>query len=95
MADYQMCSIYRSSKKEGMYLYVTKSDDLDKVPESLLKTFGKPQHAMDLMLRPERKLARADVREVMEALDDPGYYLQMPPSETDDYKLNLLGEYSR
>lgn len=95
MADYLMCRIYRSSKKEGMYLYVNKSDDLDKVPESLLKSFGRPQHAMDLMLRPNRKLARADVTEVMEALADPGYYLQMPPTEMDNYTLNLHGEYSR
>ncbi|MDX1588597.1 MAG: YcgL domain-containing protein [Oleiphilaceae bacterium] len=95
MSDQRFCRIYRSSKKEGMYLFVDKDEDLSRVPESLMKTFGRPQHAMDLLLRPERKLARANVAEVMQALDEPGYYLQMPPSEADDYALKLLGEYSR
>ncbi|TVP53748.1 MAG: YcgL domain-containing protein [Halomonadaceae bacterium] len=89
-----MCRIYRSGKKEGMYLYVNKTDELQRVPEALLTMFGKAHHAMDILLRPERKLARADTAEVMVALAEPGYYLQTPPADEDDYKLNLMGEYS-
>jgi uncharacterized protein YcgL (UPF0745 family) len=74
-----LCSIYRSSRVEDMYLYVDKKEDLARVPEDLLKTFGKPELAMTLALSPERKLARADVNKVLEAIAQKGFYLQMPP----------------
>lgn len=73
-------SIYRSPKKEGMYLYVEKAGGLDEVPESLLKQFGAAQLAMTLALTPERKLARAEAARVLEAIAEQGYYLQLPPS---------------
>ncbi len=74
-----LCSVYRSSRNEGMYLYVDKKEELARVPEALLQTFGKPELAMSLALYPERKLARADVNKVLEALVQTGFYLQMPP----------------
>lgn len=72
-------SIYRSAKKEGMYLYVPKGSDLAKLPESLLQHFGKCEHAMTLLLTPEKKLARAEVGKVIKAIEEAGYYLQLPP----------------
>jgi uncharacterized protein YcgL (UPF0745 family) len=74
-----ICSVYRSPKKEGMYLYVEKQEGLERVPETLLKQFGNPQMAMTLVLTPEKKLALADVEKVLEALQEQGFYLQMPP----------------
>jgi len=74
-----LCSVYRSSKKEGMYLYVDKRVGMELVPASLLKRFGKPEPAMTLMLHPGRTLARVDVAHVLAALEEPGYFLQMPP----------------
>ena len=73
--------IYRSSKEEGMYLYVKKEEGLSRVPDELLKLFGKPQQAMVLLLTPEKKLAHADIHKVMASLGEKGYYLQMPPRE--------------
>lgn len=75
-----LCSIYRSSRVEEMYLYVDKKEDLARVPEALLETFGKPELAMTLALYPERKLARADVNKVLEAIAQQGFYLQVPPT---------------
>lgn len=80
-----ICSVYRSPKKEGMYLYVEKAKGLDDVPEALLQQFGKPEHAMVLVLQPEKKLARVDALAVLESLKDKGFYLQMPPVAEDDY----------
>ncbi len=74
-----MCSVYRSPNKEGMYIYVPKNDPFEQVPEALLQQFGTPGHVMDLLLTPERSLARVDVREVMAAVGNQGYFLQMPP----------------
>lgn len=80
-----LCTIYRSPKKEGMYLYVDKKEDLERVPESLLNVFGTPQFAMTLLLSPDRKLARADREEVVLAIAEQGYYLQMPPKPEQMY----------
>lgn len=77
----KLCTIYRSVKKEGMFLYVDKEEDLTRVPDALLKKFGKPEFSMFIVLHPERKLARADISKVLAELDGQGYYLQMPPQQ--------------
>ena len=90
----QICSIYRSTRKNEMYLYVLKSDALERVPEGLLTVFGKPQHAFDLVLSPERALAREDIHAVLANLEKQGYHLQMPPAE-DEYIEHLPEELLR
>ena len=83
-----ICQIYKSAKKDEMYLYVEKKDGLKRVPEALLQQFGKPIEAMVLLLKPERELAQADISKVMDGIKMKGFYLQMPPPK-DDYMLNL------
>lgn len=90
----RICSIYRSSRKNEMYLYVLKSDALERVPEGLLEVFGKPVHAFDLVLSPARALAREDIHVVLEHLETQGYHLQMPPAE-DEYIEHLPEELLR
>jgi uncharacterized protein YcgL (UPF0745 family) len=90
----RICSIYRSPKRAGMYLYVLKSDALERVPEGLVSVFGKPVHAFDLVLTPERKLQQEDIHQVLENLDKQGYHLQMPPAE-DEYIEHLPEELLR
>ncbi len=75
----RICSVYRSAKHEGMYLYVDKADALARVPEPLLSRFGRAEHAMVLVLDGEKKLARADAEKVLEAIEQQGFYLQLPP----------------
>ncbi len=75
----QNCWIYKSSKKDEMYLYLAREDDFEAVPELLMARFGKPSLVMELELDEQRKLARADVTRVMSQLAEEGYYLQMPP----------------
>ncbi|MFT6388214.1 MAG: hypothetical protein ACJAUP_001591 [Cellvibrionaceae bacterium] len=75
-----ICEIYRCSKKEGMYIYLDKKKGLDELPEALKQTTGKMELAMTLALPPEKKLARANVEEVMLAIQSQGFYLQMPPT---------------
>lgn len=90
----RICSIYKSPRKTGTYLYTLKSDGLESVPEGLLGIFGKPVHAFDLVLTPERTLAREDIHQVLEHLDGQGYHLQMPPPE-DEYIEHLPDELLR
>lgn len=70
-----------------MYLYVIKEEGLGRVPQELLKLFGRPQPAMVLLLTPEKKLARVSVEKVMESLTQQGFYLQMPPRDEKDAEM--------
>jgi uncharacterized protein YcgL (UPF0745 family) len=85
----KIISIFKSSKKDEMYLYVEKADKLKKVPDSLLGVFGTPIHVMDMPLKADRELARVDTAKLLEQLSEKGFYLQMPPPK-DDYMLDLL-----
>ncbi|RLM26843.1 hypothetical protein BIY29_04310 [Brenneria alni] len=73
------CVIYRSSKRDQTYLYVEKKDDFSRVPEELMKSFGTPHLAMLLPLDGSKKLASADIEKVKQALEEQGFYLQVPP----------------
>ncbi|WP_127477686.1 YcgL domain-containing protein [Sulfurivermis fontis] len=75
------CFIYKSSKKDQLYLYLPRQDDFKDVPPILMDTMGQPVFVMELELNPERKLARANVAEVLAGLADRGFYLQMPPKD--------------
>lgn len=76
----RLCQIFRSPRREEMYLYVDKARGLDDVPEALLRQFGEPEAVMTLLISPERRLARADSTEVLTQIENQGFYLQMPPT---------------
>lgn len=86
--DKLLCEVFKSPRKEEMYLYVDKRQGLAEVPEALLERFGRPLPAMTLILTPERRLGRATAEDVMVAIRDKGYYLQLPPAK-EEYLLDL------
>ena len=90
----RICSIYKSPRKNEMYLYVLKAEALTRVPEGLLAVFGPPAHTFDLVISPERQLAREDISLVLENLEKQGYHLQMPPPE-EEYIQHLPDELLR
>ncbi len=79
MTDSIDCWIYKSTKKEEMYLYIRQQDNFEDIPEVLLQGFGEPVFVMQLALTPRRKLARANVQTVINNLQQQGFHLQMPP----------------
>ena len=83
-----LCAIYRSPNRDQTYLFIEKKDDFSRVPEELLKSFGKPVFSMLINLANRDKLANADIEKVKQELTDAGYYLQFPPPV--EY---LLSEY--
>lgn len=83
-----ICSIYRSKKKDEMYLYVDKTKALSLVPEALMLMFGQAEHRMDMLLSADKQLARADAGAILADIEAKGYYLQMPPVR-DEYMLDL------
>lgn len=74
-----LVSVYRSPVRDETYLYVARGSDLDTLPEALLKSFGKPEHSMDLLLTATKSLARADAAKVMQEISERGFFLQLPP----------------
>lgn len=83
-----LCAIYRSPNRDQTYLFIEKKGDFSRVPEELLKSFGKPVFSMLINLANRDKLANADIEKVKQELTDAGYYLQFPPPVED-----LLSEY--
>ncbi|MGN8161728.1 YcgL domain-containing protein [Pantoea sp. 22096] len=83
------CVIYRSPLRDQTYLYVEKKDDFSRVPEELLKGFGKPQLAMVLKLADRDRLANADINKVKQGLSEQGFYLQLPPPIESLLKIHL------
>ncbi len=83
------CLVYRSDKKQETYLYVADGQDFEDLPPELQRTFGEPALVMSLNLDPDSKLARVDVKSVLQSLKEQGYYLQLPP------KLPIEEEISR
>jgi uncharacterized protein YcgL (UPF0745 family) len=73
------CWVYRSPRKQEMYLYLAEENRFDNVPGALLERFGQPMLVIELQLSPERKLAREDVLMVMSNLRTKGFHLQLPP----------------
>ena len=73
------CFIYKSLKKDYLYLYINKKDDFSKVPDALINSFGKIKFVMDLELSPELKLAREDAGKIIESLMGQGFFVQLPP----------------
>lgn len=78
-----ICQIFKSSRKQEMYLYVELAKGLEDVPAPLMQQFGEPIAVMTLVLTADKTLARANVEDVISQIQRSGYYLQMPPSAVD------------
>ena len=74
------CYIYKSAKKEGLYVYLPKRDVFTDIPEDLLNTMGKLSLALVLELTPERKLQKENAATVLENMANQGYHVQAPES---------------
>ncbi len=72
--------IYKSLKKDELYLYLQKKDDFSDIPEPLLNSFGKIEFVMELEITADRKLAREDSAKVLQSLEKKGFFVQMPPT---------------
>ncbi|RVU82746.1 YcgL domain-containing protein [Leucothrix sargassi] len=83
------CHVYRSKHKNGMYIYLTEKDDFDSIPEALRKRVGLLEFSFSFTLTEARKLVRYDTKSVIKQLQETGFFLQMPPPETNFLDLNL------
>ncbi|PCJ39945.1 MAG: hypothetical protein COA71_12265 [SAR86 cluster bacterium] len=74
-----LCTIYKGSREDALYLYVAKSNDLSQLPEELMSRMGELKKVMTLILSTDRKLARVKAETVLEEIEKNGYFLQLPP----------------
>ena len=74
------CFIYKSNKKDELYLYLDKQDDFSSIPEAILKSIGQPEYVMQLDITPERKLARESATDVLKGIEENGFFIQLPPT---------------
>lgn len=87
------CSIYRGKRKEDHYVYLPEADNFDAIPDSIKRLMGEFVLAMELEITEQSKLAQSDPKEVLEKIQQQGFYLQMPPR---DEVLNVkVGDYKR
>lgn len=83
------CSIFKSSKKAEMYLYIARPEPteneaeaaspLEILPEAMRTAFGRVTFVMNLELSEERTLARVNVLHVMDSIQNKGFFIQVPP----------------
>ena len=83
------CAVYKGSRKPDAYLYIQCEGDFSQVPESLLGLMGPLQLVISFDLTTDSTLAQAPVKEVLEQLRDRGFYLQLPPSDSELPTLRL------
>lgn len=81
MSESLPCVIYRSLRKDGLYLFVLEEGNFETVPENVMQHIGQMEKAMELELTPGRKLARGDATEVINNLKQRGFHIQMPPQD--------------
>jgi len=81
-------AVYRSKRVADMYLYIDDSSDPMSLPKDLLKRFGRPVEALRFKLADDRSLARVDAKQVLEAIANQGYYLQLPPAREERLRGN-------
>jgi uncharacterized protein YcgL (UPF0745 family) len=74
-----LCTVYRSNREAGLYVYVRRAEGLERVPIDLLTQLGPTSEVLTLQLTADRKLARVRATDVLAALAEKGYYLQIPP----------------
>jgi len=77
----QICDVYKSAEKEGYYLFVEKKDKLRRVPDKLLELLGEPTFVMTFVLTPDKKLEQASAIDVIQEIEDKGFYLQISKDE--------------
>jgi len=89
MSESLECHVYRSKYKTGMYIYLTEQDDFESIPEELRKRVGTLEFSFSFALTEDKKLMRYDTKEVIKQLKESGYFLQMPPPESNFLDLDL------
>lgn len=75
------CYVYKGDKKEDHYLYLDAELEDAEVPDSLLSMMGELQLIIEFELSAQRQLPQADPQQVLQDIQNNGFYLQMPKKD--------------
>ena len=70
---------YKSTRKQGAYLYLPEKDHFDFLPQALLECFGETVWVMAIVTSKHQHLTGITMEVIQKALSDKGYYLYIPP----------------
>ncbi|MGH1427061.1 MAG: YcgL domain-containing protein [Arenicella sp.] len=73
--------IYRSEKKIDCYLFLRKQEKDFELPDVVKKVVGALHFVMEIDITPDTKLALSEPDKVLTAMEEQGFYIQMPPSK--------------
>ena len=74
-----LCTVWRSRKKTGAYVYLPEGSEPQDLPEELKVLLGVCEQAMSLDLAERSELASENIDTVRQNLKQQGYHLQLPP----------------
>lgn len=77
--------VYKSSRKANTYLYLTKRDRFTNVPDGLMALLGELSVVLQFDIAKRDRLPHADIEIVTRSLLENGYYLQLPPSNSESH----------
>ncbi len=73
-------NIYKTAHRAETFLFVPVGIEPDEWPDGLAETFDPAEHVMCLTLTEQQQLAAQPASEVMTAIMERGYFLQLPPN---------------
>lgn len=76
------CFVYASQRKPDTYVWLTRRDGFDLLPETLVLLLGELRFVLEVELTPQRKLPHDDTERVLGNLERLGWHMQTPPNET-------------
>lgn len=75
------CNVYKSANKAETYLYLKTGHRIEDLPDGLRQLLGELSQILHLDLCETSKLAQVKALDVIESLNQQGFFLQMPPGE--------------
>ena len=64
-------------------MFVAEKGEFSELPEALLNLFGQPEFSFEFLLTSERTLQIGDAQEILEKIEEQGFYLQLPVEQED------------
>lgn len=79
-----LVQVYKSRRKADTYVYLKQGVATDTLPEALKQLLGELVPVVGIRLSAERQLARYTGAQVLAAIAEHGFFLQLPPETTEE-----------
>ncbi|NOX52529.1 MAG: YcgL domain-containing protein [Gammaproteobacteria bacterium] len=78
-------NVYRSAKRADTYVYIPVDGEFENLPEAFRTHFGQAIKILQFHLDVNKTLAQAQAADVLRAIEDQGFYVQLAAVDTDIY----------